>query len=201
MVQQHVRRARRRRRRVVADDAVEGEGAFDDVALEPAVEKIRGAAREQVEQRALVIEAEPRQAPPKHAALDELGDAATGIGRRRQHEIAQNVRGALEHGVVLRQTLGVAHRELRDRRLPFGEAAAHQQIARVIDRPEIRRRPLDDPQPVLGELEIGDHFRIEQAHRIGGDRIAETGVKLLRHRRAANDIVLLEHDDIEPRRR
>ncbi len=49
MVQQNVGGARRRRRRVIADNAVEREGTFDDVALEPAVEEIGGAAREEVE--------------------------------------------------------------------------------------------------------------------------------------------------------
>ena len=65
MVQQHIGRARRRRRRVGADDAVEGEGGLDDVALEPAVEKIGGAVREEVEQRALVVERRAEHAPPE----------------------------------------------------------------------------------------------------------------------------------------
>ena len=199
VVQQHVGRARRGRRRVVADDSVEGEGALDDVALEPAVEEVGGAAREQVEQRALLIDIEARQAPPEHAALDQLGDAAAGVGRRLQHEVAQHVGGALEHGVVGREPFGIARRELGDRGLPLGQATAHQEIARVVHRPEVRRRTLDDLEAVLGQLEIGDDLRIEQAHRVGGDRVAKAGVEFLGHRRAADDVVLLQHDDLQAR--
>ena len=148
MVQQHVGGARRRRRRVVADDAVEGEGAFDDVALEPAVEEIGGAAREEVEQRALLIDAEARHAPSQHAARISSATPPPALGgvvstRSRSTSAARS-----SMRVVVGQPLGIAHRELRDRRLPLRQIATHQQIALVVDRPEVRRRPLDDLQPM-----------------------------------------------------
>ena len=40
---------------------------------------------------------------------------------------------------------------------------------------------------MLGEPQIGDDLGIEQGHRVGGDRIAEAGMELFRHGRAADD--------------
>jgi hypothetical protein len=73
---------------------------FDDVALEPIVEEIRRAAREQIEQHALLVDAALQQAPADAGALEQFEDTAAGIGRRHQHEIAQGVGGALQHRVV-----------------------------------------------------------------------------------------------------
>ena len=53
-------------------------------------------------------------------------------------------------------------------------------------------------KPVLGEPQIGDHLRIEQRDRVGGDRIAEARMKLLGDGRAADDAAPLQHHDLEP---
>ena len=62
-----------------------------------------------------------------------------------------------------------------------------------IDRPEIGDRPFDDAEPAAFELELSDHLRIEQAHRVGRDRIAKARMEFLRHRRPAEARVLLDH--------
>ncbi len=178
--------------------AVEGEGALDDVALEPAVEEIGSALGEEVEEELLVGEIEPQHALADARALQQLEHAATGIGGRAQNEIAQHVGGPRDRRLVGGKALGVAGGELRDRGLALGEAAAHQQEARGIDRPEVRSRALDDSEAVPGELEIGDDLGIEQAHGVGGDRVAKAGMELLRHRRAADDVVTLQHERVEP---
>ena len=43
-----------------------------------------------------------------------------------------------------------------------------------------------------------DHLGLEQADRVAGDRIAEAGMELLGHRRAADDVAPLEHAHLEP---
>ena len=48
-------------------------------------------------------------------------------------------------------------------------------------------------QAVVVQFQVGDDGRIEQAHGVGRDRIAEAGMKLLGHRRAAHDLAALHH--------
>ena len=77
-------------------------------------------------------------------------------------------------------------------RLP-GAALAGQEIAAVGRGQEILRAALDDAQAVIGELQVGDDLRIEQADRVGRHRIAETGMEFLGHRGAADHLAALDH--------
>ena len=86
---------------------------------------------------------------------------------------------------------GVALAELCDRGL--GAAFAGQQIAAVGGGQEILRAALDDAQAVIGELQIGDDLRIEQADGVGRDRIAEAGMEFLGHGGAADHLAALDH--------
>ena len=63
--------------------------------------------------------------------------------------------------------VGVARAELCHR-LP-GAAFAGQEIAAIGGGQEILRAALDDAQAVIGELQIGDDLRVEQADGVGGD--------------------------------
>jgi hypothetical protein len=144
VVKQHIGGAGCGGRRIIADDAIERERALDHVALEPAVEEIGGALREEVEQQPLVVEIEAQQALADAGALEQLEEAAASVGRRAQDEVAQDIGGTRERRLVGGKTLGIAAREGGDRRLPLGEGAAHQKIARRVDGPEVRRGTLDD---------------------------------------------------------
>ena len=75
----------------------------------------------------------------------------------------------------------------------LGAAFAGQQIAAVGRGQEILRAALDDAQAVIGELQIGDDLRVEQADGVGRDRIAEAGMEFLRHRGAADHLAALDH--------
>ncbi len=48
------------------------------------------------------------------------------------------------------------------------------------------------------QFEIGDDSRIEQAHRVRGDRIRKTGRELFGYRCAADDGILFQNDDRQP---
>jgi len=61
------------------------------------------------------------------------------------------------------------------------------------ERQQVGQGTLQDAQAVLGETQIGDDPRVEQADRVAGDRIAEARVELLGHRRAADDMAALQH--------
>jgi len=85
---------------------------------------------------------------------------------------------------------GVMRAELRNRlrRAAF----AGQEIAAVGGGQKILRAALHDPQAVIGEPEIANHLRVEQADGVGRDRIAEALVKFLGDRGAADDLAPLD---------
>src|SRR5262249_1359688 len=94
-------------------------------------------------------------------------------------------------------SLGIGAAEFRE--LMFGLALRNQQITAVGSREKILRTPLDYAKPVIVELQIPDDLRVKQAHRVGGDRVAEAGIKLLRYRRAAYDAAPLKTLNFHPR--
>ena len=57
--------------------------------------------------------------------------------------------------------------------------------------------PLDDRQAVPRQVHVGDDLGVEQADRVAGDRVAEAGMELLGHRRAADDAAPLQHRDLQ----
>ena len=52
---------------------------------------------------------------------------------------------------------------------------------------------LDDAQTVLRQFKIANDLGLQQAHGIGGGRIAETGIEFLRHAGAADDVPPLQN--------
>ena len=86
---------------------------------------------------------------------------------------------------------GVARAELGHGLL--GAAFAGEEIAAVGRRQEILRAALDDPQAVIGQLQIADDLRVEQADGVGRDRVAKAGVEFLRDRGAADHLAALDH--------
>ena len=82
-----------------------------------------------------------------------------------------------------------------------GAAFAGQEIAAVGGGQEILRAALDDAQAVIGQLQVGDDLRVEQADGVGRDRIAEAGMKFLGHRGAADHLAALDHLHAQARHR
>ena len=91
--------------------------------------------------------------------------------------------------------LGVARAEFGD---DSGAAFAGQQIAAVGRGQEILRAALDDAQAMLGQFQVRDDLRVEQADGVGRDRIAEAGMEFLRHRGAADHLAALDHLHAQP---
>ena len=58
---------------------------------------------------------------------------------------------------------------------------------------KIREWSFEHPQAVLEQFQIANHFRVQQADGIAGRGIAETRMKLFRHRRPADDLAALQH--------
>ena len=117
------------------------------------------------------------------------------VRRRAQHELAQHVGDRLQFAAESVDPAGVALAELCDGLM--GAAFAGEQIAAIGRGQKILRAALDDPQAMIVQLQIGDDLRVEQAHRVGRDRIAEAGMKFFRHRGAADHLAALDHLDAQ----
>ena len=124
--------------------------------------------------------------------------ATPDVGRCRQEQVAQHAGDAIEHRVVGGQRVGIAAGEFRDLGLRGRDPAPDDERAIVRQRQEIRHRTEHDPEPVLGEPEIADHLRVQEADRVARGRIAEARVEFLGDRRAAEHAAPLEHADLEP---
>src|SRR3954471_6455909 len=85
------------------------------------------------------------------------------------------------------------------RDLASGEAAAAgQEVVGAERGEEIVDLPQHDLQAVPVEAHVLDHLRVEQAHRVAGGGVAETGRELFRPRRAPDDVTALEDGDLQP---
>ena len=101
MMQHHIGGARRIRARIIADDGVEAEQRLHQVALENLVQHLAGRTREQIEQRALLLQRKPAQDIGGAERVEALADRACtepfhDVRRRAQHEGAQHVGDLLE---------------------------------------------------------------------------------------------------------
>ncbi len=176
MVQHHIGGAGRVGAGVVADDGVEAEQRLDQVALEALVQHLAGRAREQIEQAALLFQRQLLQDAGGAERVEALADRTDAksfddVRRRAQHQLPQHVGDGLELVRERLKAVGVARAEFRDR-LP-GAAFAGEEIAAIGRGQEILRAALDDAQAVIGEFQIPDDLRVEQADGIGRHRIAE----------------------------
>ena len=197
VVQQHVAGAGVIRAGVIADDGVEAVGGLDAFGFEPVIEQVRGALREQRQQVAPRFHVETLEAEAEAQCRKRITPAAAGIGRRLQHHCAQHVGQALDHRREGGQACGIARREARDFALRARDIGADAQVRTLAQRQEVGDRPRQYPQAVLGEPQVAQHLGLQQAHGVGSDRVAESGMKLRRHRRAAQDRPALEHQRLQ----
>jgi hypothetical protein len=121
------------------------------------------------------------------------------VRRRAQHELPQHVRDVLELAREPVERIRIMGAEPRDRRLR--PSLAGEEIAAVGRGQKILRTPLDDSQALLGEPQVPDHLRIEQAHGVGRDRILETRMEFLRDGGPADHLAALDHVHAQARRR
>ena len=66
-------------------------------------------------------------------------------------------------------------------------------------REKILRATLDDFEPVLKKIEVGDDFGMQKADGVCRDRVAETGIKFLGYRSPSDNPSPLENLDSKTR--
>ena len=125
------------------------------------VQHLAGRAGEQIEQAALLLQRQLSQDAGGAERVEGFADRADAetfdeVRRRAQHELPQHVGDGFQFARERVDAAGVAFAELCDRLL--GAAFAGQEIAAVGGGQEILRAALDDPQAVIGQLQVGDDF-------------------------------------------
>ncbi len=85
--------------------------------------------------------------------------------------------------------------------MPRGLPLGGDEIAPLARGNEVLHPAFDDLEPMLVQAQVMNDLRIEQAHRIGGDRIAKAGTKLLGDSRAPDDMPAFEDLNGEARHR
>ena len=194
MMQQHIGGPRRIGTRQIADDGVKAQHRLDRIGFEPAIERFTGRFAKQVERDLEAVGlpqplAEPRKLAKFAQSAGEIAEQQ--IGRRLEHQTAQHRRGAADFGLIVGVTLCVTHTELGD--FARRAALAGEQVPAVGQRQKILRAAFDDAQAVAVQIEIANDLGLQEAHRIGRGRVAETGMKFFGHACAADHIATLEH--------
>ena len=117
----------------MADDGVEAEQGLDEVVAEIAIEDVGGRFGEEIDQVALLLEAEPPDSAAKLKQSEQIAQAAAGIWRRAQQPLAQHSDDAVERFGIRVVTLGVGRRMAGDLS-PGQSAAAREQISALVGR-------------------------------------------------------------------
>ena len=112
--------------------------------------------------------------------------------------VARHVADPGERGVVGWQGVGVTGGEFAELGLGARQPAADLEIAAVRLGQEVGDRPFDDAEAPGGQPHVGDDLGVQQADRVAGDGIAETGMEFLGHRRAADHGAAFEHLHLAP---
>ncbi|CEG07278.1 hypothetical protein BN961_00665 [Afipia felis] len=184
----------------MANDGVEAEQRLDEVALEPVVQHFACRQREQIEQQPLMLQRKPAQDVAALQCVEGFAQRVErksfrDVGGRAQQELPQHVGDDLKFTVESVDVQRIVLVQFCDRLM--GAPLAGEQIAAIGGGKKILRAPLDDAQAMAREIQLGDHAWVQQAHGVGRDRIAEAGVKLLRHGCAAHNHTPLDDFDRE----
>src|SRR6185436_15533679 len=168
---------------------------------EPLVEIVAGRLGEEIEDHAQIFGRQPAQPVAKLAGSEKLAKASQRVPGREirrclQDEIAQHVRAGVDLAVEGVEPLGIPSAE--PGHLLLGAPLGGEKMATIERGKEILRTALDDSQAVLVKVQVVNDLRIEQAHRVGSDRVAEPWIKLFRYCCTAHDGPSLKHLDLQP---
>ena len=180
--------------------------ALSGIRLEPLVQEVLGGHRHQLDEDGLLALGQLREAAGKAGQRHHRPRVVVGGVRRHDPEDRLDEAGHLHHELaVLLVGLGVALAPAAQ--LPDGAAV-------VVDAPQVvaatalwtlagaerRERAVErqDVQAVLGQVQVPDDLRPQQADDVAGDREAEARDDLLGDGGAAQDVPALQDQRLEP---
>ena len=199
VVQQHVGGARRSHAEECPDDPADGHRRLEDVALEPLIEKVDRAHREQLEVEVAGVLVELAVRPAQAQQPQQLlGVERRGIGGGVIDDGLGETGELAERDAELGVDLGVLGGELRDLPSRPRRIAPARQRAPVGQRQE-RAVERNDLEAVPRQVELADDVRAEQRDDVRANRVREPLEDLLADRGAAEDVALLEHEHLASR--
>ena len=195
VMHQDVGRARRHRPAPRADDRLGRERALDPFVLEPLVEEVRRAHREQPYGLVEIATAPLAEAPGRGRPLREI--AQVHVRRHDEQQVLQQPRDTIEVAVELHVRGRVSLAEPTDRGGVALDVAPQRERRPVRERHEVVGRDDRDlvPEPLQVELahDPGGH----QGHDVGRARDPVARPRLLRRRGAPDDAALLQDEHIQ----
>ncbi len=201
VVEEHVGGPRRRRGGHRPDDRVGGERGLELIGLEPPIED-RPRRSGQDLQRPRSVPPQAQEPPSGPGEPEEVSRPAGeridgGLEERRLDGLGD----PLQHRLVGRQPVRVAHRELGH--LPVVElrVGSHEERAAVREGSERGRVARKELVAVPSELQVAHDLRAEEAHHVRGGGDPEARPRLLGDGGAADPVARLEHQHLLPRPR
>ena len=196
VVEQHVGGAGRSHAEERADDPGGGHRRLQHVGLEPLIEEVHRAHRQQLQ---LVVAIEVGQVAEPSGQVHEGGDVAQpageGIGRRHCQDVLGKAAHLDHRAAVFVIDLGIGARmpgNLAERarvivHAPQVVAARHRREGAV---------ERQDLEPVPRQIQLPDDFRPQQRDDVRADRESEAREDFFADRGAADDVTPLEHQHL-----
>ena len=195
VVHQHVGRARRHRPAPRADDRLRRERALDAFVLEPLVEEVRRAHREQTHGLVEIATAPLAEPSGGRRPLGEI--AQVHVRRHDEQEILQQPRDAIEVAVELHVRGRVVLVEPRDRGGVALDVAPQRERGPVGERHEVVGRDDRDLVPEALQVELAHDLGRHQRHDVGRARDPVARPRLLGRRGAPDDPAFLQDEHIQ----
>ena len=171
--------------------------AFSGLALEPALDEIEGARREQLDQQVLPPRPEPPERPAEAGGIEQAAHVdRVRVGRDHPEQRLGERRHVAHRGGEVLVGVGVAARVpgdfgvLRPRILGPPEVAVVQRRERPVERQQ--------GQPMARQAQLADDFRAQQRDGVGADGILEAREDLFGHGGPAEHVAALDDRDRQP---
>ncbi len=197
VVHEHVRGAGAHRPGPRADHRLGREGSLHAFVLEPLVEQVGGADREEPHELG-DVPARPASEPSRER--EPSGKVAQAQVRRDDEEhLLQQRCDPREIPIELDEGVGVAPREPRDVRRVPSKVAPERQRAAVGEGREVVGRDERDPVAEPLELQLPDDPGFHEADDVRGRGDPVAGPRFLGGGGPAQDVAPLQHEDVDPR--
>jgi hypothetical protein len=194
VMHQHVRRPRCHRAAPRADHRLRGQRSLHPRILEPLVEQVGGAHREQPNQLVDVPAGPPAEPRARSRPAEDVGQPH--VRRHGEQQPSQQPADVLEGAIERHVGLGVVLVESRDVLHVAAQVAPERERRSVGERDEVIGRDDRDPVAESLQIQLGDDPLRQQRHHVcsRGDPVA------VPHRlgdgRTAKDVSTLEDEDV-----
>ena len=183
---------------VGADHPVGGQRHLDFLGLEPLVEELRGALREDLNQRHQIARAQAAHLPGELQVIDEIDGAWRERRRCGQQQAFHHLRETLQLIFVRRVDIGVVRREFGDFGQRLRAVLPHEEMAPVGKRGEEGGILGVHLVAVARQFQLPDDAFLEQAGEVRGSGDAIARPDFFGDRAPAHEFAPLQHQHLAP---